>query len=167
MQRPKYAIHLKDCCCPVNLFLWILSFTEITQDKVCFKICGLKPFIINQYILGLMWPNLTCLSLARFIVCRTNQKNTCNYNTMSEFYNEVIAQPINVNPCYHKDRCGSGRVGCSGWSHEILHVACCPVFLRKGWNRHGLIGLIALENTIITRTQERPNELHSGKLFSC
>lgn len=47
---------------------------------------------------------------------------------------------------YHEDGRGSRRVRPPRWSHEVLRVACCPVFLGKGWNGHGLIGFITLEN---------------------
>lgn len=49
---------------------------------------------------------------------------------------------------YHEDGRGGRRIRPPRWSHEVLHVACCSVFLGKGWNGHGLIGFITLENRI-------------------
>lgn len=55
-----------------------------------------------------------------------------------------ISTVVGLN--YHEDGRGSRRIRPPRWSHEVLHVACRPVFLCKGWNGHGLIGLITLEN---------------------
>lgn len=55
-----------------------------------------------------------------------------------------ISTVVGVN--YHEDGRGSRWVRPPRWSHEVLHIACCPLFLGKGWNGHSLIGLITLEN---------------------